>query len=170
MSDSSQQYVIDGDIPTDRAVTEDRLTPGVDGSETKTPSGEEPSVDDILRIVFDMGVCERRIYDALTEREHGSATELAEELDRHRSNVNRNLNELFQKGFVTRRRRILKSGGQMYQYSARPPAEIRTLLLAGLQEWTAAARDRIDDFAPDDGSSTDPDRAATPRSAGHRQR
>lgn len=165
MSDRSKQYVIDRDVPTDRTARETESVPGTDReAEAEIAAESEPSVDDILRVVFDMGVCERRIYDALTDHGHSSATELAEELDRHRSNVNRNLNELFQKGFVTRRRRILKSGGQMYQYSARPPQEVRTLLLAGLQEWIASARDQVDEFAVE--TPTEPDGPATPRSAG----
>lgn len=108
-----------------------------------------PSLQEILRVVFDIGVGERETYVALAARECGSAAELADDLDRDRSNVNRYLNSLFQKGLVTRRRRILQSGGHVYQYSARPPEEVRGLLRAGLQEWTGTASEHIDDLVAD---------------------
>ncbi len=108
-----------------------------------------PSLQEVLRVVFDIGVGERETYVALAARECGSAGDLAEDLDRDRSNVNRYLNSLFKKGLVTRRRRILQSGGHVYQYSARPPEEVRGLLRAGLQEWTGTAGDHIDDLVAD---------------------
>lgn len=106
-----------------------------------------PAVEEVLEVVFGLGVSEREVYAALAREKESSAADLADELDRSYRTVNRHLNGLCQKGFVTRRRRILQTGGHVYQYSARAPDEVRALLRAGVQEWITAAHDCIDEFA-----------------------
>jgi len=118
------------------------------------------SVVDILRVVFDMGVGEREVCAALTEQEYNSAGDLADQLDRDRSNVNRALTCLHQHGFITRRRRILQSGGHLYQYSMRPPEQVRTLLLYGVRQWATAACNEIDEFVDEQESNTPQNAAA----------
>lgn len=164
MSNSSEYVLSDGVRGT--AWTEDGAAPGNDGTDDwnapdgagtrdtagpgdqnngpgTTPVGE-PTLTEVLRIVFDIGIGEHEAYVALTEREATSAGDLAEQLDRDRSNVNRYLNSLYQKNLVTRRRRILQSGGHVYEYSARSPDSVRKLLLAGLHEWADTASDRLE--------------------------
>ncbi len=144
------EYVLADDASTD-LWTEETDRPGEPAVEDSPVSGAvaTPSLEEVLRVVFGIGVGEREIYVALAARECGSAGDLADDLDRDRSNVNRYLNSLFQKGLVTRRRRILQSGGHVYQYSARPPEEVRGLLRAGLREWTGTASEHIDDIVAD---------------------
>lgn len=154
MSNSSNQYVLADEAPVEAAGVEKPNVPGNGGEASTGPIPEEPTVDEVLRVVFDMGVGERETYRALVGRECSEAGEVADELDRERSNVNRYLNALFEKGIVTRRRRILESGGHVYQYAARSPDEVRTLLLAGLSEWAGAARDHIDELV-DAGKQTE---------------
>jgi predicted transcriptional regulator len=118
------------------------------------------SVVDILRIVFDMGVGEREVYAALVGQEYSSAGDLADQLDRDRSNINRVLAHLHQHGFVTRRRRILQSGGYLYQYCVRSPEEVRRRLLYGVRQWATAACDEIDQFVDEQRSNSSQNAAA----------
>jgi len=151
------EYVLADDVSTGSRVEQ----PAVPGESEEVPtaaSDGQPTTEEVLRVVFGIGVGEREAYLALAERGRGSAGDLAEALDRDRSNVNRYLNRLSEKGLVTRRRRILQSGGHVYQYEARPPEQVRARLLAALQEWTDGAHDRVDDLVAE--ASPEPDRAA----------
>lgn len=147
MSEHSQ-YVLADDVSHDPWTDQpDRPVEADDPSTTDAIT--DPSLEEVLQVVFDIGVGEREVYRALAARECGSTGDLADELDRCRSNVSRYLNRLFQKGLVTRRRRILQSGGHVYQYSARSPEEVRRLLRAGLEQWSGAANDHIETLVAD---------------------
>jgi len=150
---SADDGIDDWEVP-DGAGTRARTAPGENDGPRAAPVGD-PTLTEVLRVVFDVGVGERETYVALAGGEATSAGDLAEELDRDRSNVNRYLNNLYQKNLVTRRRRILQSGGHVYEYSARSPDSVRKLLLAGLSEWTAAASDRIDQLVAETTETTE---------------
>jgi len=109
----------------------------------------EPSLQEVLTAVFDLREHERETYRALLSAPDSTTSELASVVDRDRSNVNRSLSALAEKGLVTRRRRILEIGGHVYQYTANPPGEVRERLHEALDEWVATAHARIDQFAPD---------------------
>lgn len=176
MSNSSE-YVLADNVPG-TAWPEDSASPEDDGiddwgspdsSGTRERAGPkdhddglestavgDPTLAEVLRVVFDIGVGERETYVALAGKQASSAGNLAEELDRDRSNVNRYLNSLYQKNLVTRRRRILQSGGHVYEYSARSPDSVRGLLLAGLHEWTDTASDRLEQLLDETAETTEP--------------
>jgi len=145
MSNSSRQYVVDNDASGIQDRT-DTVRPRSPGEETEQMIEDELTLDDVLEFVFGVGVREREIYSALAASDDRTVQELADELDRHRSSINRGLKELFRKGFVTRRRRILNSGGQVYQYSARSPEHVQSSMVAALEEWTELAQDELDGF------------------------
>lgn len=116
----------------------------IDGSLFETAGGNEtedgsivaePTADTLIRAVFDIGDCDLRTYEAL--RECGTATtdRLAGRLDRDRSNVSRSLGRLLEASFVTRCRRVLEQGGQVYQYTAEPPEEVLRAVEEGLDRW-----------------------------------
>ena len=111
---------------------------------------EEPGFEDVLACVF--GIQEHEVRTFLTLREHPGSTvaELADQLERDRSNVNRSLSTLREKGLAERERRLLEGGGHVYQYSATPLPEARDLMHDTLDEWTAYVHERIDEFGEDD--------------------
>jgi predicted transcriptional regulator len=111
---------------------------------------EQPGFEEVLACVF--GIQEHEVRTYLTLREHPGSTvaELADVLDRDRSNVNRSLSTLREKGLAGRERRLLDGGGHVYQYSATPLDEARELMHQTLDEWTAYVHDRIDEFGEDD--------------------
>ncbi|MFC5134396.1 MULTISPECIES: helix-turn-helix domain-containing protein [Haloferacaceae] len=109
-----------------------------------------PSFEHVLSCVFGIRDHESRTYLTLIEYRGSTVAELADVLDRDRSNVNRSLSTLREKGLVERRRRLLDSGGYVYQYTAIPVPEAKRLLHDALDEWVAGVHESIDAFDPDE--------------------
>jgi predicted transcriptional regulator len=110
---------------------------------------DEPGITDVMACVFGVQRHEARTYLTLLETPGSTVAELADTLDRDRSNVNRSLATLREKNLATRERRLLDSGGHVYQYTATPLSEARELMHETLDEWTAYVHERIDEFGPD---------------------
>lgn len=109
---------------------------------------EGPTLDSALTCVFDIHHHEVRTYNALLDRPASTVAELSAELDRDRSNVNRSLATLREKGLARRERRLLDGGGHVYQYSATPLSETRELLHDTLDAWATTAHEEIETFEP----------------------
>ncbi len=108
--------------------------------------GEEPTFEDVMACVFGLQRHEVRTYLTLRANQGSTVEELAGELDRDRSNVNRSLSTLREKNLATRRRRLLDGGGHVYQYEAVPLEDARDLMHETLDEWAAYVHSRIDEF------------------------
>ena len=111
---------------------------------------DSPSFEHVLSCVFGVRDHESRAYLTLLEYPGSTVSELADTLDRDRSNVNRSLSTLREKGLIERRRRLLDSGGYVYQYTAIPVPEAKRRLHDALDEWVADVHDAIDEFDPDE--------------------
>jgi predicted transcriptional regulator len=109
-----------------------------------------PSFEHVLSCVFGIRDHESRTYLTLLDHPGSTVAELAETLDRDRSNVNRSLSTLRDKGLVERRRRLLDSGGYVYQYTAVPVPDAKSRLHDALDEWVEDVHAAIDAFDPDD--------------------
>jgi len=111
---------------------------------------EQPGFADVLACVFNIQEHEVRTFLTLQDYPGSTVAELADQLERDRSNVNRSLSTLREKGLAERERRLLDGGGHVYQYSATPLPEARELMHETLDEWTAYVHDRIDEFGDED--------------------
>jgi len=118
---------------------------------------DEPDFREVLACVFDIQDHESRTYLVLLDHPGSTVAELAEALDRDRSNVNRSLSTLLEKGLAERERRLLDPGGYVYQYTATPLPEAKRLLHEALDEWVAVVHDRIDGFGGPDEPTRDAD-------------
>jgi len=107
---------------------------------------EEPGIEEVMRCVFGIQRHEVRTYLTVLERPGSTVEELATELDRDRSNVNRSLSTLRDKGLAKRERRLLDGGGHVYQYSATPLPAAQELMHETLDAWADYVHDRIDEF------------------------
>ncbi|MFC6726551.1 helix-turn-helix domain-containing protein [Halobium palmae] len=112
----------------------------------------DPSFEHVLACVFGVQDHESRTYLVLLDNPGSTVAELAETLDRDRSNVNRSLSTLLEKGLAERRRRLLDPGGYVYQYTATPLPEAKEMLHAALEEWVENVHAAIDGFGEDDGA------------------
>lgn len=106
----------------------------------------EPSFQHVLACVFGVRDHESRAYLALLDNPGSTVAELAEVLGRDRSNVNRSLATLLDKGLATRERRLLDPGGYVYQYTATPLPEAKELLHESLDEWVKRVHEVIAEF------------------------
>ena len=106
----------------------------------------DPEFTHILSCVFGIQTHESRTYLVLRDQPGSTVEELAAALDRDRSNVNRSLSTLRQKDLVDRERRLLDSGGYVYQYTAVDIETAKRMLHESLDEWVEAVHDSIDEF------------------------
>jgi len=111
----------------------------------------DPDFTDVMSCVFGISDHETRTYLALLDRPGSTVEELADDLERDRSNVNRSLSTLLDKGLSRRERRLLDPGGYVYQYTATPLPEAKEMLHTALDEWCETVHAEIDGFAGDDG-------------------
>jgi len=107
---------------------------------------DEPDLDDVLTCVFNLQRHEARTYETLLDHPGSTVEELAKELDRDRSNVNRSLSTLRENGLAERKRRLLDGGGHVYQYDPTPLSEARELMHDTLDAWAEYVHERIDEF------------------------
>ena len=106
----------------------------------------DPEFTHILSCVFGIQDHESRTYLVLRDQPGSTVEELAATLDRDRSNVNRSLSTLRQKDLVGRERRLLDSGGYVYQYTAVDIETAKGMLHESLDEWVEAVHDSIEEF------------------------
>lgn len=106
----------------------------------------EPGLEEVMICVFDIQHHESRTYGTLLGNPGSTVAELADVLERDRSNVNRSLSTLREKGLADRGRRLLDGGGHVYQYTATPLPEAKELMHETLDEWAAYVHSRIDEF------------------------
>lgn len=107
---------------------------------------EELPFDEVMSCVFGIHGREVRTYLTLLDRPGSTVEELADALDRDRSNVNRSLSRLLDRELVRRERRLLDPGGYVYQYTAAPLPETKQRLHDALDEWVDRVHNRIDHF------------------------
>jgi len=107
---------------------------------------DDPDLAEVMACVFGVQSHEVRTYRTLLDTPGSTVEELATALERDRSNVNRSLSTLREKGLARRERRLLDGGGHVYQYTATPLSEARELMHEALDEWATAVHDSIDSF------------------------
>jgi predicted transcriptional regulator len=110
---------------------------------------DPPDLETVLRTVFGLRPSEREAYLGLLRVPDSSAAEVAEGLGRDRSNLNRSLRTLRERGLAERRRVLLEDGGHVYRYTATPLSEARDRMHATLTEWAEVANNRIEEFGAD---------------------
>jgi predicted transcriptional regulator len=113
----------------------------VDGSDDAI---DEPTLEDLLRTVFDMSDTELDICLCVMEDGPKRVQELADEIDYDRSVVARHLNHLAELGVVEKNRRLLEDGGHVYVYTPTDPAVVRDRFTRLFVWWVERAADQLD--------------------------
>jgi len=111
---------------------------------------EDPGFQQVLACVFGIQRHESRTYLTLLDNPGSTVAELADILDRDRSNVNRSLTTLMEKGLAERERRLLDSGGYIYQYTGTELPEAKEMLHDALDEWVDRVHRSIDEYGEDE--------------------
>jgi predicted transcriptional regulator len=107
---------------------------------------DDPGFQQVLACVFGIQDHESRTYLVLLGNPGSTVAELADTLERDRSNVNRSLTTLLEKGLAERERRLLDPGGYVYQYTATPLPEAKEMLHDALDEWVETVHAAIEEF------------------------
>lgn len=105
---------------------------------------DDPQRKAILNYVFGITRTEASAYRGLCEQGETTAQELAESLDRHRSNVYDGLDGLYQIGLATRRNRVLNHGGHAYVFAPVSPQQAIQALRNEFGKWVIQMRDELD--------------------------
>lgn len=119
-----------------------RMTP-VDGD---LDGVEAPSLDELLRAVFDMSGTELDVCLCVMEGGEQTVKDLAARVDYDRSVVARHLNHLVDLGVVEKRRRLLEGGGHAYLYSPEPPEVVRRQFRRLFLAWVRDGGTHIDEL------------------------
>ena len=109
---------------------------------------DDPDFEMVMACVFGVQGREVRTYLTLLDRPGSTVEELAREIARDRSNVNRSLSRLLDLDLVRRERRLLDDGGYVYQYTANPLDATKARLHDAIDDWVAAVHARIEEFGP----------------------
>ena len=104
----------------------------------------DPDFQRVMECVFGIQAHEVRVHFALQEAPGSTASELADDLDRDRSNINRSLSALHENGLIERQRRLLDGGGYIYQYFAIPVTDMKERMHAGVDAWAEDVHETID--------------------------
>lgn len=105
---------------------------------------QTPTIDEIFETIFGLRSQELAVYKLLVTTPGLTTKQLADELGKDRSNINRSLTVLRQTGLVDRRRRILEAGGFFYEYFAAPEDTCIQVTKQALERWQQAAQERLE--------------------------
>lgn len=105
-----------------------------------------PSLDDLLRTVFDMSDTELDVCLCVMEGGEQTVGGLADRIDYDRSVVARHLNHLVELGVIEKRRRLLEEGGHAYVYSPRDPAVVRRRFRELFFQWVQEATGLVEEL------------------------
>lgn len=123
---------------------------------------EEPSLEELLRTVFDMSETELDICLCVMEGGELTVPKLAEEVEYDRSVVARHLDHLVDLGVIDKRRRLLEDGGHIYVYTPNEPDQVSRRLTRAFASWVRDAAPLIESITREKVESIVENDAETP--------
>ncbi len=94
---------------------------------------------DLLCCAFGLRNSELHVYFELISGPK-TVEQIAEQIEKDRSTVQRVLNKLHSKGLVMRNTHKIQRGGYYYEYSAEDTEVVRNQILTQLEEWYTATK------------------------------
>ncbi len=110
------------------------------------PVVEPPTLDELLRTVFDMSDAALDICLCVMEGGEQTVQELADRTDYDRSVAARHLNHLVELGVLEKRRQLLKEGGHVYVYSPKSAETVRRGFERQFLLWIAGAAGQLEEL------------------------
>lgn len=110
-------------------------------------SVEEPSLDELMRTVFDMSETELDICLCVMEEGELTVPNLAERVGYDRSVVARHLDHLVDLGVIDKHRRLLEEGGQIYVYTPNGADLVARRLTGEFARWVQDATSLIESIS-----------------------
>ncbi len=97
-----------------------------------------------LKCAFDISCFEMDVYAELLKRGKASVDEIAEVLERDKSTVYKALQNLLEKGLVTREYKILRGGGYKYLYKPVSVEDLKREMSKAISRWVKELMDFLD--------------------------
>ena len=110
------------------------------------PAVETPSLEELLRTVFDMSDAALDICLCVMEGGDQTVQELADRTSYDRSVAARYLNHLVELGVLKKRRRLLEEGGHVYVYVPKGPETVRRGFKRQFLLWLGEAMGRLEEL------------------------
>ena len=109
----------------------------------------------VLKTAFDLSREEFRTYLAVLDRPESTTSELANDLDRGSSTINKRLTTLCESGLVSRSRELMSTGGHKYIYQPKPLGVISDRIAQEVDDWSEIVLEQIDRLHTDTETNSD---------------
>ena len=109
----------------------------------------------VLKTAFDLSREEFRTYLAVLDHPESTTSELANDLDRGSSTINKRLTTLCESGLVSRSRELMSTGGHEHIYQPKPLGVISERIAQEVDNWSEIVLEQIDHLHTDTGRSSD---------------
>jgi len=103
------------------------------------------TVRDVLKCVLGLRDAEVDVYFRLLELGEATVYDLAEDLNRDRTTIQKALKSLVHAGLVNRRKETRPRGGYVYVYEPIPFEEAKEIILRALDEWYEAVKAALEE-------------------------
>jgi predicted transcriptional regulator len=104
------------------------------------------TADALLRCALGIRVTEIETYCMLLNETPLNVQEVAQRIGKSRSNVQRLLQNLVEKGLATRQEELMGLGGYKYYYSAVSPEKMKEAITERLEEWYQRMLHELEDL------------------------
>ena len=89
----------------------------------------------VIKCALDLNCFDMDVYSELLKKGQATVDELAETFKKDKSTVYKSLQNLLEKGIVTREYRILRSGGYKYIYKPAPFEKFKETVSRSINQW-----------------------------------
>jgi len=104
------------------------------------------SCSEMLRNMLNLSETELRVYRLLLSSEGQRVSDVAKQVGRDRSSIQRALKNLMSAGLTKRQTEPIKDGGYYYAYEAVPPAQVKRELARCIEDWHESLLDSLSRF------------------------
>ncbi|MFQ6106814.1 MAG: helix-turn-helix domain-containing protein [Thermoplasmata archaeon] len=104
------------------------------------------SCSEMLRSMLDLSETELKVYRSLLSADGQAVLEIARQIGKDRSLVQRALQNLMSAGLITRRTETLRNGGYYYAYDAVPPTQVKKELARCIENWHESLLESLNRF------------------------
>lgn len=101
---------------------------------------------EMLRNMLNLSETELRVYRLLLSSEGQRVSDVAKQVGRDRSSIQRVLKNLMSAGLTKRQTEAIKDGGYYYAYEAVPPTHVKKELAQCIEDWHESLLDSLSRF------------------------
>jgi len=104
---------------------------------------------EVMSCIFDINKRDIELYKFLVNKNEMRVEEIAKELNKDRSTIQRSLKKLMSCMLVERKKKIIGKGGYYYTYRAISPGEAKNFVKVCLEDWYKKMTSAIENFEKD---------------------